>query len=231
MPRPIYYDFETTGTDPIKDRVIEVAAFDPILNRTFERLVNPQCAIPPSATSIHNITDEMVKEAPTFAEVGQEFLDFCQGDIVLVAHNNDNFDYQFLLNEGKRHSLKILSWPTLDTLKWARKYRSDLPKHSLQYLRSIYGVPENKAHRALNDVITLHKVFTIMIDDLSFETVLALMASDDKKNSPLVMPFGKYRGQPLNTLPPHYIQWLKKEGALDKPENAQLKEALEKVSS
>lgn len=228
--RPIYYDLETTGIDSKGDRIVEIAAYDPFLEKTFEKLVNPQIPIPREAEAIHKISNEMVKDAPTFAEVGNEFVEFCQGDVVLIAHNNDNFDRLFLLHESNRHELKFPSWPAIDSLKWARKYRSDLPKHSLQFLRTIYGFPENQAHRALDDVMTLHSVFSAMIDDLTFETVLSLLSSNSEDEGlPSVMPFGKYRGKPLNTLPKDYIRWLKDQGALDKNENASLKKALEAV--
>lgn len=228
--RPIYYDTETTGINPASDRIIEIAAFDPLLNRSFESLVNPGSPIPKEATAIHGISDEMVKEALPFSEVGKRFIEFCQGDVVLLAHNNDAFDRLFLHHEGKRHGLIIPGWPMIDTLKWTRKYRSDLPKHNLQFLRKTYGFPENKAHRALDDVITMHKIFSVMFDDLSMETILSLLAEDTPGALPTTMPFGKHRGKPLSSLPPFYIQWLKKEGALDKEENLSLKKALEKLN-
>jgi DNA polymerase III subunit epsilon len=227
--RPIFYDFETTGTDIQNDRVIELAAFDPYLKKTFERFINPGRAIPQAATAIHHITDEMVKDAPTFEIVGPEFLKFCQGDIVLVAHNNDNFDYLFLLQETKRYQIDLPPWPKIDTLKWARKYRPDLPKHSLQFLRTIYGFADNGAHRALKDVDMLHQIFSCMIDDLSYETVLALLSEKEVVSPPSVMPFGKYKGKPLNTIPADYVKWLKAQGAFEKPENTSLKQALEKA--
>src|SRR5258708_37001294 len=85
--RPIFYDTETTGIKADKDRIIEIAAFDPVKNRSFEKLVNPCCPIPPDATAIHNITDEMVKDSPDFSQIGVEFIEFCEGETVLIAHN------------------------------------------------------------------------------------------------------------------------------------------------
>lgn len=228
--RAIYYDLETTGVDTAKDRIVEIAAYDPELNRTFEHFVNPGCLIPPETTAIHNITNEMVKDAPSFAEIGKAFIEFCEGDVVLIAHNNESFDSQFLRHESKRHEVIVPNFSMIDSLKWSRKYRSDLPRHNLQFLRNIYGFPENGAHRALNDVLVLHKVFTAMIDDLSFETILSLMSNEGANGVlPTTMPFGKYRGKALDTLPADYVRWLKDQGALDKPENSQLKEALEKI--
>lgn len=220
--RPIYYDTETTGVKADRDRIIEIAAYDPVLDRRFEKFVNPGCPIPPEAIAIHHITDEMVASAPSFAQIGAEFAEFCEGDVVLIAHNNDNFDLHFLRNEFDRHGMSMPSWKFLDTLKWARRYRPDLPRHTLQFLREIYGIPANNAHRALDDVIVLHQVFQLMIDDLLIEDVFYLM---NRPRTILHMPFGKHQGQPLSQVPRSYIQWLASTGVFEKPENQELKDS------
>lgn len=222
--RPIYYDTETTGVRSDKDRIVEIAAFDPVNDKTFVFFVNPEIPIPPEATAIHNITNEMVANAPSFKEIGEAFIEFCAGESVLIAHNNDNFDKLFLECEFKRAGLTIPSWPYIDTLKWARKYRKDLPRHTLQNLREVYGIPANQAHRALDDVIVLHKVFSSMIDDLSMETVMELLSQPQGQLTR--MPFGKHQGKGLSEIPADYIRWLESSGAFDKPENAELKKAL-----
>lgn len=223
---PIYYDTETTGIKSEKDRIVEIAAFDPINNRTFCELVNPGIPIPLEASSVHHITDAMVASSPTFAEVGQAFIDFCGPDAVLIAHNNDSFDKHFLNNECARHDLCLPKWPQVDSLKWARKYRPDLPKHSLQFLREAYGIAANQAHRALDDVIVLHQVFSYMIDDLSMETVIELLSSSSVVNK---MPFGKHAGTPLAQVPKAYVKWLEESGAFEKPENKDLYQSFEKL--
>src|ERR1700733_12979124 len=116
--RPIYYDTETTGIRSDKDRIIELAAFDPIENRTFVHLINPGFSIPPEATAIHHITDAMVKEAPNFKEVAEMFIGFCPEKSVLIANNNDAFDKQFLHAECKRAGVALPAFEYLDTLKW-----------------------------------------------------------------------------------------------------------------
>lgn len=229
MFRPIYYDTETTGIRPEKDRIIEIAAYDPIENKTFEFLINPEMNIPEDATAIHGITNEMVAMAPTFKEIGAAFIDFCSGPCVLIAHNNDNFDRHFLFHEAKRHELVMPSWPMIDSLKWARKYRPDLPRHSLQFLRQIYGIAENKAHRALDDVLVLHQLFSMMIDDLSMEKVLELLNNSAEGPLPEIMPFGKHQGKKLSEVPKNYFAWLKQQGAFEKPDNTPLKLSLEKM--
>lgn len=218
--RPIFYDTETTGIRPEKDRIVEIAAFDPVRQRTLESLVNPGFPIPKEATAIHQISDEMVKDAPTFLEISRQFVEFCEGEVVLIAHNNDAFDVHFLRHEFGRHQAQLPPWKFLDSLKWSRRYRPDLPRHSLQFLRETYQIQANKAHRALDDVIILHQVFSLMTDDLSIEQIYHLL------NAPRAiqhMPFGKHQGKPLKDVPKDYIKWLQTSGAFDKPENQDLK--------
>lgn len=224
--RPIYYDTETTGINPEKERVVEIAAYDPVQDRSFEELVNPGIPIPAEASKVHNITDEMVSDKPSFAEVGQKFIEFCEGDTVLIAHNNDSFDIHFLRHEFQRNDLAMPEWDFLDSLKWARRYRPDLPRHSLQFLREIYGIEANNAHRALDDVIVLHRVFSQMIDDITIEEALELL---NKPRNVSVMPFGKHQGKPLADVPSDYVRWLEEQGALSKPENKELRQSFVKI--
>ncbi|KPK32915.1 MAG: DNA polymerase III subunit epsilon [Chlamydiae bacterium SM23_39] len=221
MSNPIYYDTETTGLNFENDRIIEIAAYDPTFNKTFHSLINPKITIPPESSKIHNITDEMVKNAPTFEELSKDFIKFCEGNFILIAHNNDNFDIHFLKAEFTRINKEMPSWRFIDSLKWAKKYRPDIPSHSLQYLREIYKIEKNEAHRALNDVYILEKVFRKMIDDLSFDQIYNML----KKN--FKMPFGKYKGIDIKKIPKDYIKWLLANDILDK--HIDLKENLQKI--
>jgi len=222
----IYYDTETTGVRPDKDRIIELAAYDPDRNISFVQFINPGCPIPAESTAITGITDEMVATAANFEEVGRQFMEFCGPDAILIAHNNERFDKPFLEAEASRNNLIFPSWRYLDTLKWSRKYRTDLPSHALQALREVYGFEANQAHRALDDVMMLYKIFSMMIDDLPIETVYALLAQPTDVNR---MPFGKYQGKNLSEIPPDYFAWLKNSGALDKSDNKELKDAILKM--
>ncbi len=224
--RPIYYDTETTGISSSIDRVIEIAAYDPEKKATFCHLVNPGMPIPKEASAIHGITDEMVKDKPSFKAIAQEFIDFCGSDCVLIAHNNDAFDIHFLRSSFALAEMPMPNWTFVDSLKWARRYRPDLPRHSLQVLREHFGIPANQAHRALDDVFVLEKIFQLMIDDLPIKTVVELLS----KNSKLThMPFGKYQGKPLAEVPSDYVAWLSKSGAFEKPGNESLKEEMAKL--
>lgn len=224
--RPIFYDTETTGLRAKKDRIIEIAAFDPVRNLRFEKFVNPGCPIPPKASAIHHITDDMVASAPSFAQIATEFIDFCKGNVILIAHNNDNFDIHFLRNEFQRHNILMPPWKSLDSLKWARRCRPDLPRHNLQFLREIYGIAANNVHRALDDAIVLYQIFQSLTEDLHIDDVYSLL---NRAHPIQNMPFGKHQGQPLIQLPRSYIQWLSSSKVLDKHENQELKQNFQRL--
>ena len=218
--RPIFYDTETTGVKPTRDRIVELAAYDPERDRTYCSFINPEVPIPAEASAISGITDEMVRDAPIFREIGPAFVEFCEGDVILVAHNNDACDRLFLDAEYGRIGAKgPPDWKWVDTLKWSRKYRPDLPRHSLQSLREVYGVAANQAHRALDDVKVMHQIFSQMVDDLDWETILSLM--DASAQGGLRMPFGKYQGRPLLEVPKDYVVWLAQKGILGEHEALQ----------
>lgn len=226
--RAIYYDTETTGIRPDRDRIIEVACYDIERGNSFVQLINPGCPIPAEATAIHNITNEMVADALSFGEVATEMVEFCQGEVVLIAHNNDSFDLPFLRHSFERDGVEWPSdWIFVDSLKWARRYRPDLPRHSLQFLRDYFGFPPNQAHRALDDVQILAQVFGELIDDLPLEKIVELLY---QKRQVARMPFGKHQGKRLEEVPGDYIKWLSSSGALDKESNRELRDRLEELS-
>lgn len=222
--RPIYYDTETTGLKSDKDRIIELAAYDPERKKSFVHLIDPACPIPSASTAVCHITDEMVAGKPSFKDLAESFIEFCEGDTVLIAHNNDNFDVHFLRAEFERAEVIMPEWKFLDTLKWARRYRPDLPRHSLQFLREVYGFEANNAHRALDDVMMMEKIFLSMIDDLSIDQVMSLMS---QKRTIARMPFGKHQGKALDQIPKDYVSWLKSSGFFEKAGNSELKEAFD----
>ena len=95
LDRPlVVFDIESTGTSPRKDRIIELAAIKVSPAGSEERkcwLLNPGIPIPPETTAIHGITDEIVKDCPTFADKANEIFEFFR-DCDLSGFNADRFD-------------------------------------------------------------------------------------------------------------------------------------------
>jgi len=111
--RIIFIDIETTGLKPKHgDKIIQIGCFynksdELTIERSFNQFVNPQRRISTSAMKCHRITDDMVKNSPKFAEIGQQFLDFINGSI-LVGHNISTFDIPFINSELKAANLNTL---------------------------------------------------------------------------------------------------------------------------
>src|SRR5438552_1923649 len=95
----VAFDTETTGLSPLASRLVELSgvkfAFDGTVVSTFSTLIDPQSDIPPEATRVHGITDDMVVGQPTCAEAVPQFFAWANGpDVVLAAHNAQ-FDISF----------------------------------------------------------------------------------------------------------------------------------------
>jgi DNA polymerase-3 subunit epsilon len=132
--------------------IVEIGAvlFDgPHSIKGYGTLVDPGVSIPPDASTVNGITDEMVKGKPPVAEVLSGFADFC-GDLPLVAHNAP-FDFKFLLDDIKRHRAAAPKGVVLDTLPLVRKIFPGLPNYRLGTLVRHFGFPSGTFHRAEED--------------------------------------------------------------------------------
>jgi DNA polymerase-3 subunit epsilon len=160
-------DLETTGTSHYAgDRIIEVAAVvvrnGKIVN-VFESLVNPERPISPFVTRLTQITWEMVKAAPRFAEIEPKLMDVLTGH-VFVAHNS-NFDWRFLASEIRRASGRELFGRRMCTVRLARQLLPQLSRRSLDYLAAYYGVKIKNRHRAGGDAIATAHCLTRLLGD------------------------------------------------------------------
>lgn len=155
------FDTETTGLQPYSEEIVEIAAVRFTLEggakEYFQTLVNPGKPIPPQATRVHGITDEMVASAPTLAQVLPSFFQFL-GSSVLVAHNAP-FDIGFLSLHSLRLGLTPPSSPVLDSCMFSRRVLLDQPSHRLQALVESLGIAESTFHRALADTRSCMEVF------------------------------------------------------------------------
>ena len=164
------FDVETTGLSPVCDRIVEIAALrieKDGSKRRFSTLVNPERRIPFAASRVHHITDAMVADAPTFDQVGPEFLAFASGS-TLVAHNA-RFDLGFLQESLIRCCMDIWKGKTMDSVRLVKMTHPGLPSYKLQDLRVTLDLKceDGTAHRAGSDVewtaVLLQKALTVLI--------------------------------------------------------------------
>lgn len=147
----VFLDVETTGANPVYDRVTEVGLVEVAPEgRAIEwsTLVNPGIRIPPTIQTITGITDGMVALAPAFGEIAGALLARLEGKL-LVAHNA-RFDYGFLRNEFRRAGHRYAS-RVLCTVKLSRKLHPQESRHNLDALVARHGVACDARHRALGD--------------------------------------------------------------------------------
>ncbi len=108
LKRPVaFIDLETTGTNLATDRIVELAIVKIGTDgskQTKRRLINPQMPIPQGSSEIHGITDEMVKDAPTFKQVANEVKQFIE-NCDLGGYNSNRFDIPLLVEEFLRAGL------------------------------------------------------------------------------------------------------------------------------
>lgn len=108
LTRPIcFFDLETTGIDVAKDRVVEISILKVFPNGNKESktwLVNPQMPIPAESSAIHGITDERVKDEPTFKELSKTIYTMIK-DSDLAGFNSDRFDIPVLAEEMLRSDI------------------------------------------------------------------------------------------------------------------------------
>ena len=163
----VAFDLETTGIKPSADMIVEVGAvlFDGARAvKGYGALVDPGVPIPPDASAVNGITDDMVRGKPGIVDVLKEFTEFC-GDLPLVAHNAP-FDYKFLLEDVKTHRSVAPSGVVLDTLPLARLVFPGLANYRLGTLVRHFGFPSGTFHRAEEDSSYCGMLFAKIIETL-----------------------------------------------------------------
>ena len=163
----IAIDFETTGLDPIKDKIIEVAVIKFIHGKPkgkFTTLINPNIQISPFITEITGINNTMVSNAPKEGDIIDELLEFIS-NYPLVAHNI-RFDWAFLIELCKRYNKDIPSSNLYDTLQLARCVLFEHPVFNLAALSEHYGLDSSGSHRAEKDTENCGFVLLSLLDEL-----------------------------------------------------------------
>lgn len=153
----VFLDVETTGVSPYDDAIIQLSAikfFGTVELGRLNTYINPDRPIPPETTSIHKITDDMVKDAPRIFDVKTAFLEFIK-DSVLVGYNI-TFDLHFIsiAFDGMLDGIQYL-----DVMHMAKNHL-DLPDYRLETVAEVLGFcPKGYFHDSLADCEATADVF------------------------------------------------------------------------
>lgn len=228
--RPIaFIDLETTGVNLSTDRIVEIAIVKimPDMSRSVKRkLINPEMPIPKASSDIHGISDEMVKDAPTFKQAGNEikqFLDNCD----LGGYNSNRFDIPMLMEEFLRSGM-VVDLSDRRMIDVQHIFYSMEPR-TLSAAYKFYCQKElTNAHSAEVDINATIEVLFSQVEKYqqlgnSVDSILGVIGEDkivdyarrfsyDDKGVE-VFNFGKYKGRSVAEVlrnEPQYYDWMMK---------------------
>ena len=231
LTRPLaVFDIESTGTSPRKDRIIELAAVKLMPDGTEQTktwLLNPTVPIPPETTAIHGITDEIVKDCPTFKERAREIFAFFEG-CDLSGFNADRFDIPCLEEEFSRAGMNFAA-SSRKHVDVQRIYHRMEPRDLTAAVRFYLGRDHAGAHGAEADAAATAQVLKAQMERYpalpqTVEEMDEFLAPHDPLNADrygmlrwrdgeLVVNFGKKKGESLVKLlmnEPNYLRWIVK---------------------
>lgn len=173
----LVYDSETTGLDVTTDRLVSVGAVVVIGGHVVpglnvDSLVRPGIPIPPKSSAIHGITDEMVKDAPPFAQVWRDVLTLLDNWII-IGHNI-GFDLAILKCEAERAKVEWRRPAFLDTLRLTAALFPEWEDLNLENIASHLGVEVQGRHTALGDALVTAEVWARLLHLLEEAGVVTL---------------------------------------------------------
>ena len=215
MKKIIFFDTETTGNEPKKDFLCQIAYKTG--SDTFCELYKPPIMIPPEASAITHISNKMVADKEPFKEsAGYKKIKelFEEDDAVVVAHNA-KFDLAIIEKEDIKPTKFIC------TLRVARALDKEnvIPQYKLQYLRYFLDIEiEATAHDAMGDVLVLEKLFERLLskimkeDGISEDEAIEKMIDISSRPSLMnIFNFGKHNGKTVAEVArtdSSYLDWM-----------------------
>jgi DNA polymerase-3 subunit epsilon len=225
----VFFDLETTGINVASDRIVEISWLKIMPSGEesgFTQLVNPTIPIDPKAIAIHGITDEDVKDKPTFKDIGRSLAKDLEG-CDLAGYNSNRFDIPLLAEEFLRADIDF-----------------DMSKRKFVDVQVIFHKMEQRtliaalkfycqkdledAHSAQADTLATYEILKAQLDrydelenDVDFLSGFSTQSRNvdfagriifnDKDEE--VFNFGKYKGEPVEEVlkkDPGYFGWILK---------------------
>ena len=229
LTRPIcFLDLETTGINVSTDKIVEIALVkistdgSKIVKR---KLINPEMPIPKVSSDIHGITNDMVKDAPTFKQVANEVKQFIEG-ADLAGYNSNRFDIPMLNEEFLRAGVPvdIESRKLLDV----QKVFHMMEQRTLTAAYKFYCHKNlEDAHSAEADAVATWEILEAQLEKYpqigdTVESIVKFTGEDQIvdfarrfviENGVEVFNFGKHKGKPVTQVlkeEPQYYDWMMK---------------------
>jgi DNA polymerase-3 subunit epsilon len=230
LSRPIvFFDLETTGVNPVADRIVEIALIKihpDGLRETQVRRLNPGMPIPAESSAIHGIHDEDVKDSPEFRQIAHDLHNWLKG-CDFGGYNSARFDLPVLVEEFFRAGIPV-DFSKTRNVDVQRIFYKMQPRNLSAAYQLFCGKTLENAHNAEQDILATIEVLEAQLDhykDLSKEvdelcdfiddedTLVDYARSMVKRNGQILFNFGKYKGQSVEEVFskfPAYYDWMMK---------------------
>lgn len=229
LTRPLaFIDLETTGINISIDRIVEIAIVKILPDGTRQvkrKLINPLVPIPASSSDIHGITDEMVKDAPSFKQAANELKQFLE-NCDLGGYNSNRFDVPMLIEEFLRIGIEF----SIDGRKLVdvQKVFHMMEQRTLSAAYKFYCQKTLEgAHSAEVDATATWEVLEAQVERYpqigdTVESIVKFTGEDDivdfarrfiKDKGIEIFNFGKHKGKPVTQVlkeEPQYYDWMMK---------------------
>ena len=224
----VFFDLETTGTDIASDRIVEISVVKVMpdgeqIIRT--RRINPEMPIPAEATAVHHISDEDVKDCPTFRQVAKSLREFMVG-CDFCGFNSNRFDLPLLAEEFIRAGVDTDLFKRAKYVDVQNIFHKKEERTLVAAYRFYCGKELEAAHSADADTLATYEVLCAQLDkyaDLENSVDFLSEYSSRGKNADFagriginengvaVFNFGKYRDQSVEEVfrkEPSYYDWI-----------------------
>lgn len=238
----VFFDLETTGVQVGSDRIVEICLLKVEINGEVSSLVhrvNPGMTIPQQSIDIHGITDEMVRDKPTFKELAAEIANYI-GDSDLAGYNSNKFDIPLLVEEFLRVGINfdITNRKTIDVQNIFHKMEPRTLKAAYKFY---CGKNLDNAHSAEADTMATYEILLAQIErydgveyedkdgNISYPIVNDMRKLQEftcysqwadlvghlgfNKDGKEIFNFGKYKGKVVEEvfeIEPAYYDWMMK---------------------
>jgi len=223
----VFFDLETTGINIAADRIVEIAYLRVDLNgneTSKSQRINPEMPIPENVTAIHGISNEDVKDAPTFNEIARSLAKEIEG-CDLAGYNSIRFDIPLLAEEFLRAGVDI----DLSRRKFVDVqviFMKMEPRTLTAAYKFFAGKELTDAHSAEADTLATYEVLQAQLDRYpNLENDIGKLAEFSAHNRNVdfagrivyndddveVFNFGKYKGKPVREVlksDPGYFGWM-----------------------
>ena len=228
LKRPIiFFDLETTGVDTANDRIVEISMVKVNTDGSKvvkTRRINPEMHIPEVATAVHGITDEDVKDEPTFRQIAKSLAAFIEG-CDFGGFNSNRFDLPMLVEEFMRASVEVdfsrRKFVDVQTIFHRKEQRTLVAAYKFYCDKDL----EN-AHSAEADTLATYEVLEAQIERYGDIGSTVEELAEFSSTGPMVdfagrlslneqgeeiFTFGKYKGRKVEDVfksDPSYYSWI-----------------------